>query len=131
MNMQGEAERLFNEAIQLRDLGEYDKAITNLIEVQNEGTVSDAATLGVLGHIYFLKEDWPEALKCFVKLVTLSPRSELASLNLFHTFIHLERVDEAFDEARRFLSVRDSEEYRLLFNEINERAEKENSETED
>lgn len=120
--MQHDAERLFNRALQLRDIGRYDEAAGLLIEVLNDGTISEVATLGVLGHIYFLKEDWPEALTCLEKVVTLSPRSELASLNLFHTLIKLERVDDAFEEAKRFLSIGDSKEYQRLFKEINERA---------
>ena len=77
-----------------------------------------AAILGVLAHIYFTQRDLSKALDCYIETVSLSPKSELASLGLFHTLWDLGRAGEACNEAKRFLSLRESEEYFLLIEEM-------------
>ena len=57
----------------------------------------------------------------FRKAVELDPESELLSLNLF---IHLgdkNRYVEALDETKRFMLISDSDDYREIVKEINEK----------
>jgi len=42
----------------------------------------------------------------------------LGSLGLFHTLWSLGRFQEAYEEAKRFLAIRDSEEYRQMIEEM-------------
>lgn len=52
------------------------------------------------------------------KSVTLSPKSEMASLCLFHTLWDLNRQDEAKNEIRRFIqSGGNINKYNILFKE--------------
>ena len=79
-----------------------------------------APVLGVMGHIYYKLKDFEKALDCYEKTVSLSPKSELASLGLFHTLWDMERERDAFEEAKRFLSIRESKEYFQLIEEMRE-----------
>jgi predicted Zn-dependent protease len=73
----------------------------------------------ILGSIQMFQEDYEAAEESFTIAVGLGPRSERASLALFHTLKHLGRVGEAFEEMRRFLALRpESHEYYLLREEM-------------
>jgi tetratricopeptide (TPR) repeat protein len=74
-----------------------------------------------LGGVQMSQCDYSAAEKSFGIATALNPTSELASLSLFHTLKHLGQVREAFDEMRRFLTLRpESHEYHLLREEIDE-----------
>ena len=47
----------------------------------------------------------PPALKCFRRIVELSPKSERASLGLFFTLRRMGKLSEAFKEVGRFAGV--------------------------
>jgi Flp pilus assembly protein TadD len=55
-----------------------------------------------------------EAERLFKQAVSLSPRSEKVSLGLFHCLWGRGKQDEALEEMKRFLSLADSDEYRLI-----------------
>lgn len=110
----------FEEAVRLRDAGRFDEALVTLAVLQN---ASDPTTRGVgwgeAGAILFFdlgRVD--EAIEALTKSVALAPRAELPSLYLFHALWKVGRVDDAFDEARRLLRQRPSDEYRRLMREI-------------
>ena len=52
------------------------------------------------------------------RAVELSPRSELASVGLFHSLWDLGKVNQAFAEMRRFLRLSDSPEYSKLLRDL-------------
>ena len=65
--------------------------------------------------------DYEAAERSLLVATSLRPRSELASLSLFHTLKHLDRMNDAFGEMRRFLAIRpESHEYDLLRQELDE-----------
>jgi len=113
-------EQLFAEAIALRDLGNLRDTLAKLAEILSEQTKFDAPVLGLMGNIYWDLNDFTKALECYRKAVVIKPKSELASLGLFHTLWNLGKRDEAFDEMRRFLSISSSEEYSRLLSEMNQ-----------
>lgn len=115
-----EAEKLFEEAIKLRDSDKCLEAIEKFNEILSKSPKYKAPVLGVMGHIYFKLKDLEKALDCYEKTVNLSPKSELASLGLFHTLWNLGRHDDAFNEMKRFLSLSSSEEYTHLLSEMNQ-----------
>jgi len=47
---------------------------------------------------------------------------EAVSLGLFHTLWELEKRAEALEEIKRFQAVADSEDYRQIIREINEKS---------
>ena len=108
----------FNKAIKLWKEKYFDEAISILLDIAY-AYPSFPAVFGVLGAVYRESGDLPNALKCFKKTTTLSPKSELASRGLFHCLFATGQKDKAFAEARRFLSLRHSDEYDRILNEIN------------
>jgi len=111
-------ERLFLEAVELRDKGDLDSSIEKLKEILHQNERVNAAVLGYLGNIYWDLGDLESARKCYKRSTQLNPGSELASLGYFHTLWDMGKFRRAVAEARRFLSKRDSEEYFRMIEEM-------------
>lgn len=108
----------FQRATALRDDWQFEAARELLERLSAEHPESFGVWL-VLGGVQFEQKDYPAAEISFSIAANLAPRSELASLSLFHTLRDLGRVDEAFAEMRRFLALRpESIEYELLRKEL-------------
>jgi len=109
----------FDEALDARHQGNTAAAITLCYKLLDKLTSLDKRLLvGVhneLGYIYSCREDYDNAAAHFRKSTEVSPLSETASLGLFHSLFREEHVQEALLEAVRFLSLRDSGEYRSMF----------------
>ena len=108
-------------AIELRANGRYEEALQLLKSLLEDagGSKYEAVMHGEIGGIYLYDLSSPtEALVFFEKCVRISPRSELASLGKFHALAMLGQYDEAFDEMRRLVSLRPSEEYRSLIADL-------------
>jgi tetratricopeptide (TPR) repeat protein len=73
--------------------------------------------LGMLGAIYRSLEEYERAVEYYSRTTALSPKSELASLGLFHSLWRVGRHEEAMAEMTRFTSVAPSKEYDLLVSE--------------
>lgn len=122
-----EARKVFDEAISLCRKGQNSDAASLLDELTRRPTFSEeprqarAAVHGYLGGIYLHSLDDPGSAEWhYRKSSTLSPRSERASLGLFHSLIGQRRVAEALEECRRFLEGSESAEYRQLLQEVDE-----------
>ena len=104
-------EAKFNEALKLRDKSEYNKAIRLLKDLLKENP--DAPEIyGVLGGIYFNIDKYNEAFHYMKKTTILSPKSELASLGVFHSLWELGKKKEALEEMDRILELKpDSENF--------------------
>ena len=113
----------FDQAIHLRDEGKPDEALAILSKLANEPNAT-AAVFAVLGSLQWERGALRDAVSSFRNATDLSPRSEVASLGLFHTLLEWGQDDEAFDEMRRYLSVGKSEEYQALLNDINRSSDK-------
>jgi len=71
-----------------------------------------APAFGMCGAVLFSGLKKPrEALPYCTRAVELAPKSEMASLALFHSLWALERDDEAIAEMKRFLQVGYCEDY--------------------
>lgn len=114
-----QAEVLYEKAMHLRELKKYSEAIDKLTRASLI-LPADGAIWGVLGATYRDADDLPNAIRCFQKSAELLPKSERASLGLFHAKIQSGDVDGAFDEMKRFLTNSTSEEYPRLMQEIND-----------
>lgn len=115
-----EFEQLFEEAIELRDSGNLHKAVNKLTQILSGHPKYDTAVLGIMGNIYWELNDLSKAIECYEKAVELNPKSEMASLGLFHTLWKMGKENDAFTEMERFLSISTSEEYSLLLDEMDE-----------
>ena len=113
-------EEEFEKATDLRDAGDL-AAARLIMENLSQRFPSIFAVWLVLGGIQMTLADYPAAEVSFTMAITLRPRSELASLSMFHTLKHLGRVDDAFVEMRRFLALRpESHEYERLRSELDD-----------
>lgn len=79
------------------------------------------AILAVLGDVCWDLGELENAVSIFKSAVELSPALEAVSLGLFHCLWKLEKRMEALEEIKRFQSISDSEDYRRIVKEINEK----------
>lgn len=118
MITEAEAKKQFSRAITRRDSNDYQGALQLLLPL-DKSLGTNVRFLAVLGQVHWELGEYPEAVLTFERAVALSPEYEAVSMGLFHSLLRLERVDDAFNEMRRFLSLSDSENYRALVREIN------------
>ena len=120
--MDSDLEADFERATSLRDGGDLAQARAILERLASEGPDRFVVWL-VLGGVQMDQEDYPGAERSFSMVTALRPRSEIASIALFHTLRHLGRTNDAFAEMRRFLALRpESHEYDILRRELEEAA---------
>jgi tetratricopeptide (TPR) repeat protein len=77
-----------------------------------------ATVHGLLGGTYFELDDMGKAANAFTQAIRLNPKSELASLGLFHSLWERNQRHQAFAEMRRFLSIAPSEQYTTLLRDL-------------
>lgn len=105
----------------LRDAYNYDGASQLLRELVARAGPGDKLFVHAhiqLGAICNWQKRLGEAEAHFRAAVEAAPKSELASLNLFHVLADRNRGNEALAEAVRLLSLRESLGYRELFDEM-------------
>ena len=110
----------FDKACRLQTEGATDSALNILFELELSDSGPMAPVIGMIGQLLYYKKNDPEkALDYLFRSSKMSPKSERTSLALFHALFDLNRIDEAFDEMRRFMSLSDSREYRTLLSDLN------------
>ncbi|HYQ00033.1 MAG TPA: tetratricopeptide repeat protein [Polyangiaceae bacterium] len=117
MNATDGINRVLSNATELASRGEFSKAL-GVLEPLAVSEPNDPRVLGVLAGVYFRQDRFEEAARYFRRATERSPRSELASLGLFHALWKLGEQLSAEQELTRFLSIRESEEYRMLLEEM-------------
>jgi tetratricopeptide (TPR) repeat protein len=106
-----------NRAIRLDQQGDRVAAIAMLEELSHKHPDA-AAPPGYLAKIYFNLDDWPNAEKWFRQATQRNPKSELASVGLFHSLWNQGKGIPATQEMQRFLKVADSAEYATLLHDL-------------
>ena len=116
---------------------ELDKKIEKVLELKKQDKYKDAlceaenltekypeigSVYGLAASIYFELDRFEEAAQKYRKATEISPKSEMASLGLFHSLWQIGSNDAAFEEMKRYMSIAESEEY----NELLEKFLKEN-----
>jgi uncharacterized protein HemY len=111
-----------------RNKKQIDALLRSAIDSYHAGTISQAIKVladranqlnspkvwGYLGFLYTESGDHAKAVQVLRKAVRLSPRSEPASVGLFHSLWRTGRTNAAFNEMRRFIKSNDSTHYRQL-----------------
>ena len=114
-----ELQRRFQQATDLRDARDMDRARYVLEDLARAHPDVFGVWL-VLGGVQREQRDYVSAEASLLIATQLRPTSELASLALFHTFRRVGKMDGAFGEMRRFLTLRpESFEYSRLLAEMN------------
>ncbi len=103
----------FDAAIQKRDAGDLPGCLSDLDRLAAENP-ENAGVAGTRAGVLFELGRFEEAAEGFRRAVELAPKSEIASLGLFHSLNRLCRKDEAKKEMERFQSIRASEEYERI-----------------
>ncbi len=107
----------FEQAITLKEQQRYAEA-QQLLEQLTNSQPHSAALYAVLADVYWEQGFLDKAIEAFRVSITLAPKSETASLGLFHCLWEKGDREAAVTEARRFLSVADSEEFRHLLTTV-------------
>jgi tetratricopeptide (TPR) repeat protein len=110
-------EQEFEEALSLKRQKRYAEAQT-LLEKLATRVPNSAALYAVLGDVYWEEGFLDKAAAAFHTATLLSPKSETASLGLFHCLWDKGDRDIALLEAKRFLESTDSENYRNILLEV-------------
>jgi predicted Zn-dependent protease len=108
-----EFKALFAEAFSLKKANKFVEARALLKPLAFERP-DYASVRGVLAGVLFELEEYKEAAREFREVTRLSPRSELASLGLFHSLLEIGDRTAAVAEMKRFTSLRESPEYASL-----------------
>ena len=116
--------KMFEEAFELKNSNKIDEAIEAFKKINIEFGDDKIATNMLAGLYYAEKDDAKSALPYAIKGVKLLPKSELASLCLFHCFHDLGKAEEAETEIKRYISLGGKiKDYKVLFDENNLSAE--------
>lgn len=114
----------FNQALGLWREDKPFEAI-KILKKLNKNFPNQSAILGMIGAIYFCLDNWKNSCIYYKKTVKFSPKSELASIALFHSLFQLKKYNKGFDEIKRFLSISKKlnikfKKYNLLMNDWKE-----------
>jgi tetratricopeptide (TPR) repeat protein len=118
--MKTELEGQFAEAIRLQDGGQLEAAKRHFLDLAAKDPQSTRILTG-LGAVCYDLQLWDEAVDVFKRATALSPALEGVSKGLFHSLWKLGRKVEALEEIKRFQAISDSEDYREIVKEINEK----------
>jgi len=118
--MKVELDEQFAEATKFQDTGQLESAKKLLLELEKKDPQS-TRILAALGLVCYELSHMEEAVSVFQRAVEISPTLEGVSKGLFHSLWKLERQVEALEEIKRFQTISDSEDYREILREINEK----------
>ncbi|MGB9340747.1 MAG: tetratricopeptide repeat protein [Polyangiales bacterium] len=96
------------EGMELLHAGEADLAIDELLRVARDDPQNEYA-FHFLGHAYFEKEAYPEALKSYVEALKLAPDYEGAMLGAGQTLRMMGEYDRAIRMGQRVLQSREDD----------------------
>ena len=111
---------LVKEGAWLVGRGNVEEAIVWLTRLTKDSPNPAAAYL-VLGDIIWGEKRLDEAEEVFQLAIKKHPKLEIASKGRFHALWESERYEDALAEIRRFMEISDSEDYRKIVREINEK----------
>ena len=102
--------KLLGRAIRHRDKSEYDDAI-RILRALAKVKPESASVQGLLGDVYWRLGRLKQAVQSFKRATELVPKSELASLGLFHALWESGKMERAKAEMKRYMAVGKSREY--------------------
>lgn len=114
---------ILERGIEIKNQGNYSAAIWLFEEAIRKSPRCSLAYWLLGGVFYSFLHDPQASLPYFKKAVKLSPKTEMASLGLFHALWDMDRIDEALEELKRFqlLTNWSSQDYLEIVDEIKEK----------
>jgi tetratricopeptide (TPR) repeat protein len=105
-NGSSDIDQLFETAIENRNNGALQEAVKGLLKIIS--TYSNDSKIyvvhAVLGGVYADLNEFTNSLASFKKAAELNPKSELASLGLYLSYVELDRDEDAIRELIRYLT---------------------------
>jgi len=112
----------FKRGIDLRNESNLKEAVSvfkNILEITPNHPKS-AGIRTVLAGVYYDLGDHDNATLNFKKATKLSPKSEMASVGLFHSLVEIGEDDLAMKEIKRYLSDYPIDNYKYIIKELHE-----------
>jgi predicted Zn-dependent protease len=109
--------KLFDKALELKERGKLDEALATMQELHLI-VPDDPSICGIIGEIHWDQGNLVNAIRWFSTATRLAPKSELASLGLFHVLWEANKKGLAVAEMNRYLAVGKSKEYRTIQKEL-------------
>jgi TolA-binding protein len=118
--MEQDNKALFRKGIEYRNDGKLEQAIEVFLEFIKKYPSDPGlgGTYSVLGGIYFDQNDFKNSLKNFTIATQLNPKSELASLGLYLSYIELNEYEKAIEELKRYLDKYPAKLYKDTLEEL-------------
>lgn len=114
--------RNFEVFFRLKEKRQLNKSLSILFLLKSKHKNS-SVIFGLLGSVYFELKDYKKSSKNFKKALSIKPKSELASLGLFHCLMDLGRDRMALKELQRFLAISKPKLYKITIEELFENVE--------
>jgi tetratricopeptide (TPR) repeat protein len=116
-------DKLIEEAIALNNKKLYKEALAILHGI--EPKYKESSTInGLIATAYYFAKEYLNSAAYYKKATELNPRSELASLGLFHSLWELKNYRHAYQEMERFLSSNEANNYKVTLKELYEQLSK-------
>lgn len=112
-----EEEVIFQNFFKIKEKRKFAKALEILDSLAINHKDSKVIN-GLYGSIYYDLNDFKNSTKSFSKVIILNPNSELASLGLFQSLVHLGKARKALKELFRFTENNEPKLYLVTIKEL-------------
>lgn len=116
-------EVLVEKAISLNSKNLFIEALSILLEIEAKYKKSSMIN-GLIATSYYHAKEYGMSAEYYKRTIELNPRSELASLGLFHSLWEMKNYSGAFKEMDRFLSSNEANTYKVTLKELFEQLRK-------
>ena len=119
MEFSKEEEIIFKKFFLLKEKGQFRKALKVLDSLQSKHKDSSVIN-GLYGSIFYKLNDFKKSANYFSKVIAIKPKSELASLGLFQSLVHLGEDRKALKELFRYTEISEPKLYVVTIKELME-----------
>lgn len=110
-------QKKLDEVFVLKEKKQFSEAIAILLPLVKKRP-KDKILNGLLATLYYEISNYSLSAKYFKAATLLNPSSELSSLGLFHSLIHLGQIYDAIEELLRFTGSNKYKDYKRTIKEL-------------
>ncbi len=119
MEFAKEDEIIFEKFFQLKEKRQFKRAL-KVLDFLESKYKNSSVIYGLYGSIFFELEDFKNSAINFKEVITLKPKSELASIGLYVSLIHLGKHTKALKELFRYTEISEPKLYIVSIKELME-----------